>query len=135
MKIFSDMIFDRNFTGLQKAMDLSWKRNEAIISNVTNAETPQYRAVDLDFAGELKKAFGQDNSVVVKTDPKHLDIGESGGSHLVASLSGATKGDGNNVDIDIEMGRLESNRGTYARAADLLRRKMRLLSTALRAIA
>jgi len=132
MKIFADMLFDRTSQGLQKSMDLAWKRNEAIASNVANAETPGYRAVDVDFAGELEKAFERDTSPVTRTNPKHLDVGEAGNSHLVADLSGATKADGNNVDIDIQMGQLDFNRNVYVRGADLLRRKLRFLSTAIR---
>lgn len=132
MKIFTDILFDRTSKGLQKSMDLAWKRNEAITSNIANAETPGYRAVDLDFAGELNKAFEKDSSPMLKTDAKHLDVGEAGNSHLIADLSGATKADGNNVDIDIQMGQLDYNRNTYVRAGDLLRRKLRFFATAIR---
>ena len=128
------MLFDRTTKGLEKSLDIAWKRNEAITSNIANAETPGYRAVDLDFAGELQNAFGKSQSRVAKTDPKHLDIGGSGNSHLVADLSGATKADGNNVDIDIQMGQLDFNRSSYMRASEMMRRKLRFLTTAIRSM-
>ncbi len=132
MKIFTDMLFDRTTKGLQKSMDLAWKRHEAITSNIANAETPGYRAVDVDFAGELDKAFEKDSSPMLKTNARHLDTGEAGNSHLVADLSGATKADGNNVDIDIQMGQLDFNRSAYIRGGDLLRRKLKFFATAIR---
>ncbi|NMC64049.1 MAG: flagellar basal body rod protein FlgB [SAR324 cluster bacterium] len=134
MKVFTDMIFDKTLGGLQKSMDLTWKRNEAISSNIANAETPGYRASDLDFAGELEKAFSKNTSPLTLSNSKHIDIGNAGNSHLVADLSGATKPDGNNVDIDIQMGQLDFNRSQYIRSADFMRRKMRLLATAIRSI-
>ena len=134
MKIFSDILMDRTVKGLEKSMDLAWKRNEAIASNIANAETPGYRAVDLDFAGELEKAFEEKTGSVTRTDPKHVDIGGESTSHLIADLSGATKADGNNVDIDIQMGQLDYNRAAYIRATDIMRRKFRFLSTAIRSI-
>ena len=132
MKILTDSLFDRTLNGLEKSLDLTWKRNESIVSNIANAETPGYRATTLDFAGELDRAFGKQDESVARTNARHLDIGGEGVSHLIADVSGPTKGDGNNVDVDLQMGQLEYNRGQYARAADLMRRKMRFISSAIR---
>jgi flagellar basal-body rod protein FlgB len=50
-------------------MDLSWRKNETIVSNIANAETPQYRAVKLDFGSELDRAFGgHGTEELVRTD-------------------------------------------------------------------
>ena len=131
--MFIDKIFDKTIPGLEKALDLTWKRNEALSSNISNAETPKYRAVDVNFSGELEKAFGELQSTLVKTNEKHMDIGNaSGQSHLSPDLSGATKPDGNNVDIDIQMGRLAFNSGKYTMAANLMRKKLSLLKNAIR---
>lgn len=133
MKI-DNVLFDSTLKGLQKSMDLTWKRNEAVASNISNAETPGYRAVDLTFAGELDRAFGKGSDELKRTNTKHLDLGSEGEAHLVPTFAGPTKNDGNNVDIDIEMGRLEHNRAAYARSADYMRRKLRFLSSAIRAV-
>ena len=127
-----DRIFDKTYTGLAKALDLAHKRNEAIVSNITNAETPQYRAVDLDFAGELKRAFGSANEELKKTNSKHLDLASSSSAHLVPDMSGATKPDGNNVDLDIQMGQLSYNSGRYTGSANMLRKKLAILKAAIR---
>ena len=132
MKVFTDLLFDKTLGGLQKNLDLTWKRNESIVSNVANAETPGYRASTLDFAGELDKAFGKQTGLVARTNERHLDIGEEGNSHLIEDHSGANKADGNNVDIDLQIGQLEYNRGQYGRTADFMRRKMRFLASAIR---
>ena len=127
-----DKYFNSTFTGLQKSMDLALRRNEAIVSNISNAETPQYRAVDLNFAGELDKAFGANNSAITKTNTKHIDLTSNSQAHLTADLSGATKPDGNNVDLDIQMGQLAHNAGQYSMATSLYRKKLSMLKNAIR---
>lgn len=129
---FIERIFDRTFGGLHRAMDLSWRRNEAITSNIANAETPQYRATDLHFAGELDRAFGMSTDSIAKTHTGHIDLQENGAAHLIPDLSGATKPDGNNVDIDIQMGQLAYNSGEYSNAAEFYRKKLAFLKFAIR---
>jgi len=131
---FIDKLFDRSVPGLNKAMDLAWKRNEALVSNVTNAETPQYRAVDVNFGNELDKAFNlkRDASMLQKTDSQHLDVSNASKSHLVADNQGATRADGNNVDLDMQMAKLAYNNGKYSIAAGLVRKKLRMMRMAIR---
>jgi len=127
-----DNIFDRTVSGLSKSMDLTWRRNQAISSNIANAETPQYRAVEVTFGKELERAFGSGREVVSQTDSQHLDVGQNQTSRTVPDQSGATKPDGNNVDIDLQMGRLTQNSGDYMNAARLIRRQIGLIRNAIR---
>jgi len=129
---FINNIFDRTLNGLQRQLDLTWQRNEAITSNIANAETPQYRAVDVNFGNELDRAFQRQASPLLKTDGKHLDLTAEQGSFVVSDISGLTKPDGNNVDIDLQMGRLASNGSAYGNAANLVKKKLNLLRNAIR---
>jgi len=131
MDNFVDRLLGKSVTGLTKVLDLQLKRHEAIVSNIANAETPQYRAVEVSFAGELERAYGKSSSPVKKTNPKHMDLAENDGSHLVPDLSGATRADGNNVDIDIQMAKLADTNVKYTIAANLIRRKMQSIRDAL----
>lgn len=132
MTKFIDSLFDRSVGGLEKAMDLTWRRNQALISNVTNAETPMYRALDINFAQELKTAFGKQTESLTKTDGKHLDITGDGMAHTVLDYSSPTKPDGNNVDMDLQMGRMVQNSGDFMNAAKLIRRQLGIIKTAIR---
>lgn len=132
MKVFLERMFGATVGGLHKAMDLNWRRNEAIVSNLTNAETPQYRAVDINFGDELKKAFDANTTTLSVTNPGHQDIGTHSSAHLQADLSGVTKGDGNNVDMDMQMGKLAYNSGQYSIASNLMRKKLQALGNAIR---
>lgn len=132
MKIFEG-IFDNRVSGLTKALDLMQKRGEAISSNIANAETPGYRAADYNFAGELERAFGANTAEISTTNSKHFANSQTTSSaHTVEDLSGATKADGNNVDIDIQMGQMSLNAGKYSTAAQMLKKKMGILKMAIR---
>jgi flagellar basal-body rod protein FlgB len=128
-------LYERTFEGLEKAMHLQLRRHEALSANVANAETPQYRAVELTFGGELKRAFHKEPSSLIKTDKKHLDLVADSSAHLIQDLSGATKGDGNNVDIDLQMAKLNSNLSKYLGAAQLIQAKFRGIKNLLREVA
>ena len=126
-------LFDQSIGALNKAMDLYWYRSQAITSNISNAETPGYKAVDVDFANELERAFEKDKIKEQQTSKGHLAAEDSSMSaHLVGDFSGATKGDGNNVDIDIQMGKLATNASDYNLSASLVRKKLQILRNAIR---
>lgn len=127
-----DTIFDRTVTGLSKAMDLSWKRQSALTSNIANAETPQYRAVDMTFGKELERAFGVGKESIARSHSNHLDVGQNQSARYIEDNTGLTKPDGNNVDVDLQMGRLSDNSGDYTMAARLIKRQIGLVKMAIR---
>jgi flagellar basal-body rod protein FlgB len=132
---FIDSLFDRTFQGVEKNLDLTARRNEAIVSNIANAETPGYKAVDVNFANELDRAFsGNQNagSPVKKTNAKHLDTAADSTAHLMADYSGAMRDDGNNVDIDIQMGQLAFNSSRFSMSTTLIKKKFAFLKMGIR---
>jgi flagellar basal-body rod protein FlgB len=133
MKLVNSL-YEPTFQGLEKAMELQLRRHEALTSNISNAETPQYRATDLTFAGELNRAFSEGSEEMQKTNSRHLDLISETGSHLVPDLSGATKGDGNNVDVDMQLAKMNSNLGKYMGAAQLIQTKFRNIKNFLREV-
>jgi flagellar basal-body rod protein FlgB len=132
MKTLFNTIFDRTVTGLERSMDLTNRRNNAITANITNAETPQYRAVDLNFANELNRAFERVSEKIQRTNIGHMDVEESSSAHLIQDFTSPTKPDGNNVDIDIQMARLAQNSGDFMNAARLIRRQLGVIRSAIR---
>ncbi len=93
MRIFGPVI-----QGLGQALDLYQTRHRVLAENIANAETPGYRARDLDFGSALTRAF---------------DGGAEGGAadeaQPVVDTRAVVKVDGNSVDIDTEMARLSQN--------------------------
>ena len=128
-----DRIFDRTIDGLSRSLDLSWKRNEVISANIANAETPTFRASDVNFGSALEQAFKAQNKEILTTNPQHLDLSsKSGLERIEADLSGVTKPDGNNVDLDLQMGRLAYNAGRFSTAANLIRKQLAVYRNAIR---
>lgn len=125
-------LFDSTFLGLEKSLDVRFKRHVLLTSNVANSETPNYRARELDFAGSLEKAMGEDQSALVKTDPKHMDVGMSQGEHIVYDNSAPMGSDGNNVDLDITMGKVSANARAYENSVNLLSQKLRIIRSFIR---
>lgn len=124
-------LFDTTFSAIQNAMDLEFKRHAILTSNVANAETPGYRARELDFAGELQAALGSKDSEMVKTSPQHMDLGgDNLAAHITFDDSGTIKSDGNNVDLELEMGKISSNARGYQNATTLMSMKLALLRAA-----
>ena len=127
-------LYDRTFNAVEKALDLRFKRHVVLGSNAANSDTPNYRAREVDFAGELRRALAQENpkGELKKTDPRHMDIYGADQAHLVYDNSVAAGADGNNVDLDINMGKISSNARAYSGAATLLSMKLRMLRAAAR---
>ena len=112
MQIFGNVV-----QGLSRALDLYQARHGVLAENVANAETPGYRARELDFASELKAAF----------DPQAEAGGAPANDRLPQPIvdRGATvKLDGNSVDLDIQMGELSENAFKIVALSQLLSRKL-----------
>lgn len=125
-------LFDSSYAAIEKALDVRFKRHTILTGNTANSETPNYRAREVDFAGELKAAFEQQEQTVARTNPSHLDIGGDNRSFITYDNSGAVGADGNNVDLELTMGKLSENARTYNSAVNYLSIKFRMLRMAAR---
>lgn len=124
-------IFDRTVGVLQKSMDLHYRRHAVLSSNIANSETPNFRAREVDFAGELAKAVdGQSAGALKVTNSRHLDITGSSRSAVILDHSQPMKADGNNVDLDLSLGKISENARAYNGAANYLTMKFRVLRQA-----
>ncbi|WP_457600027.1 flagellar basal body rod protein FlgB [Hydrogenivirga sp.] len=92
---------------LEPRVDFTWKRHKVILSNIANADTPNYRAKELKFREEV-------NSIGMKvTRRKHIT--PSGGERfrVVEVKRGLVGNDRNNVSVEEEMAKLAQNRLAY----------------------
>ncbi|MDP2155662.1 MAG: flagellar basal body rod protein FlgB, partial [Sulfuricella sp.] len=49
---------DKDFKFMRDALNLRAYRQQVLASNIANADTPNYKARDIDFAKELQRAQG-----------------------------------------------------------------------------
>lgn len=128
-KVFMKL-FDSTFAAIEKKMDLSIKRHAVLSSNIANEETPNYRAREYSFANEVEKAMGVGSNPLKTTNAKHMDVSSNASAHVEFDNSTAVGADGNNVDLDIEMGKISANSRDYSNAVNILATKLKLLKAA-----
>lgn len=117
----------KNHLGLHaQALPLREQRMKLIASNLSNADTPGYKAVDLDFDAALRNAQGQSSNALNVTDSQHFPTGNDGLNPFQVVRQGLQPNlDGNTVDGDIE-------RAAYGRAALEYRASMSFVESKVR---
>ncbi|MDZ4200600.1 MAG: flagellar basal body rod protein FlgB [Gallionella sp.] len=102
----------------QTALSLRAARQELLASNIANADTPNYKARDVDFAAALRNALAGTSSElpVMKTSQQHLE-GNAGGAIMGAPVMYRKpvqpSADGNTVDMDVERVQFADNALRY----------------------
>ncbi|MBF0170293.1 MAG: flagellar basal body rod protein FlgB [Nitrospinae bacterium] len=106
MGLINDLLYT-NKTGqlAKKALDLYDQRFQLANSNVANAETPGYKAVDLKpFEQDLQNAY-RGVATLKTTHPGHVQGNVGNLDHFSPEMTVSTdepRIDGNNVDMDKE---------------------------------
>lgn len=98
---------------LDKAADSSWDRHDAIINNIANAQTPDYKRTDISFEAELKRALGSSGSASIGDRVGDVDLSRIEGEAYTDSENFSYRLDGNNVDIDTENVMMAANKMKY----------------------
>lgn len=130
-------LFDNpTMQGMEKALDGAALRQKIIANNIANVDTPDYKAMEVTFEDQLKKAFagppGSDIKLKI-THPRHIQI-SSGTPPMnmiepeVHKLKDLTlRNDNNNVDIEREMANNARNELYYNTISRNLNDEFRLL--------
>lgn len=125
--------FPKTFTALEKAIKITQKRQGLIAGNISNIETPNYKAKDIDFRAALGRAIQSGNAGrLQRTDPRHMDPG--GGSTAAAEII-EEEGEWNGFNwtsIDTEMKRLNENNLIFRTSVEALLKKITMLRFVIR---
>jgi flagellar basal-body rod protein FlgB len=136
-----------------KALSLRAQRMTVLSENLANADTPNYKARDIDFrstlaqavknAGGSLSAFGDSAGshtaplvvapVLSRTNPAHLSaIGRSsGGAQTLYRIPHAPALDGNSVESDVELAAIGENALEYQATLTFLGGKFATLKSAI----
>lgn len=127
--------FDNAFGVHPHAMLIRSQRAELLASNIANADTPGYKAKDIDFASALKaaKSHQQGGNNMVTTDTKHISGGSRyvGNSELFRTPNQTDTGDGNSVDIQVERNLYTQNSLEYQASLQFMSSKISGLKKAI----
>ncbi|MBL8393754.1 MAG: flagellar basal body rod protein FlgB [Candidatus Accumulibacter sp.] len=126
---------DSNFLLQQQALTLRANRQQVLAGNIANADTPNYKARDFEFAAALENVLSgrrEGSLLLAITSPRHL--GGAAGSSQVRLLYRQPiqpSADGNTVDMDVERSRFAENAFQYEAGLTFINSKIRTMITAL----
>lgn len=119
------------------ALDVRARRTEVIANNLANADTPGFKARDLDFRTALARAAGEQAPGVHLSTTRAGHIGGSASAEATSNpdlkyrtpLAPAL--DGNTVDAQLEQAAFAENAVRYQATLTFLNSKFRSLMTAI----
>ncbi len=128
-------IFSPSLDLLSQVLNLRSLEHDLIAANIANADTPGYKARHLDFGETLSQIMGN-RLPLVRTNPLHLPPkGDREVAPIVKTSENSGTGlDGNNVQLDEEMGDLAANQLLYSTYAQILARKLEWLKDAIEGV-
>jgi len=86
----------------ERSLKLREHRMEVLSANMANADTPQYKARDIDFASAMKGAQSQMLSATQSGHVESADMAEMGSFNLVYRVPFNRSFDGNTVEYSVE---------------------------------
>ncbi|MDZ5601547.1 flagellar basal body rod protein FlgB [Pseudomonas sp. RP23018S] len=129
--------FDKALGIHQQAMNFRAQRAEVLANNITNADTPNYKARDLDFSSVLAAEAQKQNNgnfALNRTNGRHIEAeGLSGGDEaLKYRIPTQPSIDQNTVDAQMEQSNYAQNALDFQASFTLLNSKFKGLVSALR---
>jgi flagellar basal-body rod protein FlgB len=121
------------FAQHEQALNFRAQRNEVLSSNIANADTPGYKARDIDFSSALKSA--QNGSLQLqKTSALHSSGGgvQRSGGELMYRVPTQPSLDGNTVQADVEQAAFAENAVQYRASLTFLNGTIQTLRYALK---
>ena len=122
----------------ETALSLRAQRQELLASNIANADTPNYKARDIDFASALQGALaGGRQGGLNTTAQAHLPRGHATGDTLAngtpVQYRGVVQGsvDGNTVDMDVERNQFADNALRYEAGITMINHQIKGLLAAI----
>ncbi len=117
----------------ETALSLRSTRQQVLASNIANADTPNFKARDIDFASALQGALARSTppaGALAATNPAHVAGAQSAdllpdGTPLL--YRGVVQGavDGNTVDMDVERNQFADNGVRYEAGITMINAQIR----------
>lgn len=126
-------IIDQAFGLHARALQLHGQRAETLATNMANADTPGYKARDIDFTAALKDAMQASAPEMTRSNAQHIAPPDaSGGPRLLYRIPLQPSADGNTVDLQTEQGSFTENAIRHQASFTFLDGTIRTLMTAIK---
>ncbi len=124
---------DQAFGVHAQALKLRTERAQMLASNIANADTPHYKAVDIDFKTALANA-NAGGATMKTTHARHIPLDQGGPSDSarVYRVSTQPSLDGNTVDIQAEQAAFSRNTVEHQASLTFLSNRIKGLLTAIK---
>lgn len=128
---------DKELNFHHQALSLRAARQELLSGNVANADTPNFKAKDIDFAsvlhGKLSLTTNLNNVNLNTTSSKHINSVAHGafGDNILYRVPLQPSADGNTVDMDMERTRFADNAIKYDASITFINTEFRNLAMAM----
>jgi flagellar basal-body rod protein FlgB len=128
MRIDSDIFGNHELALLARA-----RRAGVLAANLANADTPNYKARDIDFGATLQGAGAQTNLALAARNSAHLGGAATAapGGELKYRIPFQASLDGNTVETPIEMAAFSENAVRYQASLMFINRTINAIETAL----
>lgn len=124
----------------EAALGLRSQRQQLLASNIANADTPNYKARDIDFASALQGVLARTTppaGVLAQSAPAHFGgAGQSGdylpnGTPVLYRHPAQGSADNNTVDMDVERNQFADNALRYEAAVTMINMQIRGMLSAI----
>lgn len=126
-------LLDKTFSLNSQALQVRSQRMEVLAQNIANADTPYYKARDIDFRAVLNGLSEADDVKMRATSGKHFQMGEATSDPgLLYRVPFNTAFDGNTVELSVEQAQYGKAAADYQATLQFLENKVSGLRKALR---
>lgn len=119
----------------QTALNLRAYRQQLLAGNIANADTPNFKARDIDFSSALQGALSSrsGNSGLTRTSPRHLGSSAENpaGAQVLYRTPHQPSLDGNTVDMDVERAQFADNAIRYEASLAFISGRIKTMLTAI----
>lgn len=114
----------------EAALNIRSNRQQVLASNIANADTPNYKARDIDFSSALANAVSHGNGGLKTTAGNHRAAAKDGatmpdGTPLLYRNVAQGSVDGNTVDMDVERNQFADNALRYEAGITMINHQIR----------
>jgi len=125
--------FEKAFGVHQYTLRVREQRAEVLSSNIANADTPNYKARDLDFAAALERAQSRQSFAMSRSHEQHIGAGSQFAAELGYRIPNQPDtGDGNTVDVQTERSKFLENALEHEASMRFLNGKIKGLMAAVK---
>jgi len=116
----------------EQALKLRALRNQVLAANIANADTPNFKARDIDFKTALAAAKGDGVTLRTTSDLHVRSLNTASGAEVLYRVPMQSSLDGNTVETDVEQAAFAENALQYRATLQFLDGQIRSIKYALK---